>query len=526
MLKKIYSFCDGNDISLCVGIVSVYSLQGASSSVLQTISGSLLAAFDPSEVITLSSLQSCVDAFSAVGELANSGYLATLPTSTITTIASTISNFVLKAATVSDSTLNSLGDPNFVNTVVDQFVSGVLQVIVNGEPPTRLITDYFQALISRADISTLAGLDLSPPKTTIQSSYASSSPVIKLTSAGIAAAGFTSQYAKFAMIAFTLNPNPTSTSSNTPLVKFLSFSSSSRNLAASFRRSKVSFTPAFYVTIPFSTVQNFNFSQDITLSSYNKLNRKYQLPVCMIYNPSLGQSLPCGTCNISVYNNYNVTFGCQDISLVFSSSTSRRLPEDSLGLVGEVDAGNRELISDDSVSSDSSGGNQFSAMIDVYVAPTSSPTSFPTGALLLPRIVNINAYGFSRTAIRASVSLSAKVVSTSGFLYCIASLNSTMNSLTFLRTYGVATSFKNMSQTLLVQMSNLNPSQTYFVYCGITTSKGYASSSRKIMANRVTAKTLCCRIVSFTTTPSFVYGDLSRYNSLIFNHALVSYTCM
>jgi hypothetical protein len=107
-----------------VGIVSIYSLQGASPSVLQTISGSLLSAFEPSEVTSISTLQNCVDAFSAVGELASLGYLSSLPSSTITTLADTVSAFVEKSSVLSYSSLNSLSDSNFVDTVVSQIVSG------------------------------------------------------------------------------------------------------------------------------------------------------------------------------------------------------------------------------------------------------------------------------------------------------------------------------------------------------------------------------------------------------------------
>jgi hypothetical protein len=381
-----------------------------------------------------------------------------------------------------------------------------MQVIINGEPSVQLSSDNFQAIVSRTVVTDLANSVIAPPLTELQQAYSSSIPTVKLTSSGVNAAGFQSQYAKYALISYAQNPNPSSSSIKTSVLKFLSFSgsSSSRRLTSSYRNSPLQLNPSFYVSLPFSSTQNFNFSMDINSPSFNKLNPNFVLPECTIYSNSIGDYVPCGLCNISSYNNYNVTFGCSDVSLLFDSSSSRRLHEDGEESI-DYFSEDRDLAS----TSLSSYGNQFASIVDIYIAPTSSPTGVPTSTLLLPQILNVNAYGFSRKEIRASVSLTAKFVFTTGFLYCTATRASSVT-LAYLQTYGVVTSFKNMSQTIGVKLSNLDPSQTYNVFCGITTTKGYASSLAKVLATKVSAKTLCCREVSFSSTPSFVYGDLSR----------------
>lgn len=482
---------DALRLSLCDGISSVYSSQGASASLLQTLAGSLQSSFQPDEVVSSSALSSCNSALSIVTSIASQGFLTSVPTSTLTVITSTISSFIAKAAAESSSSSTTVASDTstYVKTAIKQFTTGLVSTIADGDAAIELVSDNFQINVQRALVSTLSKSYLTAPQTVSEKAYSAQSPRVKMLPSGISACEFESLYAPISMAKFLKNPNPASQNLKTPTLIMNTFTttSSSRRLTSSATTIKLSPDPLFYVVLPFSIVQDFNFSLDITSSSFNRLNPHYELPACTIYNGN--EYVPCTGCNISSFTNYNVTYGCYDISLICGSTIS---------------SSSRRLSSVQSI------GTEFGTILDLYRPPTSSPTSFPTSILLLPHVEKISLKSF-KTSIIAAVSLKSAQMQTSGYVLCLATTNASMNSYAFIKSYGVIKTFANMSSPTVVTLTGLIPSTTYYVFCALNTVYGYKSSSSKIAATKTSVKTLCCREIAFTSTPAFVYGDLSVY---------------
>lgn len=195
---------------------------------------------------------------------------------------------------------------------------------------------------------------------------------------------FGGAYGKFAVAKYSKNPNANSEDVKSSVLKFTTVSSSSssssssvddggsssasifdRELAATSRNTVIrDFTPAFYVVLGFSSTQDFNFTEDISAPGFvPKYN--FTIPSCSIYDSKLKENIPCGTCNISSYNNYNVTFGCKDISVLCKVvSSGRRLfsPTESNYFESIV---SRRLADDDGSSEGNVGGAQFGALLQV-----------------------------------------------------------------------------------------------------------------------------------------------------------------
>lgn len=152
-----------------------------------------------------------------------------------------------------------------------------------------------------------------------------------------------------------------------------------RDLKASFRNTIIrDFTPAFYVTLGFASEQDFNFIQDIQAPGFVSRSN-FTVPSCSLYDPTLKANIPCGTCNISSYNNFNVTFGCKDISVIcqIAGGSSRRLFSETEEMYFDAVA-TRKLGSsaDDGVTDDGQGsssegnlsGAQFGALLKVILS--------------------------------------------------------------------------------------------------------------------------------------------------------------
>jgi hypothetical protein len=105
--------------------------------------------------------------------------------------------------------------------------------------------------------------------------------------------------------------------------------------------------PAYYISLQFSTVQDFNFSVNTTSPKSN-----FTLPACTVYNGVIYTD--CKGCNISSYTNYNVTYSCFDISQLCPSSVSirRHLDEES----STISSLSRSLQTADAQSSDTTYG--------------------------------------------------------------------------------------------------------------------------------------------------------------------------
>jgi hypothetical protein len=85
------------------------------------------------------------------------------------------------------------------------------------------------------------------------------------------------------------------------------------------------------LTLQFSQDQSFNFSADWSSNPLLVYPDNTTLPQCAIYDESSSDFFSCKGCNITSYTNYNVTFGCSDMTLLCDGllSNNRRLLDHS-----------------------------------------------------------------------------------------------------------------------------------------------------------------------------------------------------
>ena len=60
-------------------------------------------------------------------------------------------------------------------------------------------------------------------------------------------------------------------------------------------------------------------------------------------------------------------------------------------------------------------------------------------------------------------------------------------------------------------ISDLDALQKYAIYCYAETSSGSGNSLKAVIATKVSATTACCKSITFTNAPPFVYSNVSRY---------------
>jgi hypothetical protein len=373
--------------SLCAAITNIFSKQGPSAATLQVLSSSLQTAFQSDEVLTEDGINACVGALDIVAKLASSGYLQSLPLSTVNVLTQTLSAFVAKASAISSSL-----DTSFVTSALEAISSGVLETLVDGEAAQELISDNVQTSLQKARLSDIFDSSLSPPQTLAETSYGSLNPMVIFTDSGLSACQAYGGYLRIAIAKYSKNPNANSTSIKTPVLKFDTFASSSSSLSSSFssasedqdytisslvsRSQPFDFTPVFFIVLQYSTSQNFSFDTDIFSASY-KPSKNTTLPECSIFNGV--ENVPCSGCNISAYTNFNVTFACHDISLLCDSSVDRRLfssPVENTYFTAMKQL--RVLKSDDADdggTDNSVHGSQFGAIFAALVAELASVLS-------------------------------------------------------------------------------------------------------------------------------------------------------
>jgi hypothetical protein len=73
----------------------------------------------------------------------------------------------------------------------------------------------------------------------------------------------------------------------------------------------------YYMTLPFTAVQDFAVNRTNTTESWN-----VTIPECYTYSETALMYEPCSGCSLSTYDNESVTFVCTDISQVCSSTNS------------------------------------------------------------------------------------------------------------------------------------------------------------------------------------------------------------
>ena len=197
-----------------------------------------------------------------------------------------------------------------------------------GEAPADFITRNIRFSVSSAVITTMSLSEFGPVSTS-SALYGSTQSKIALGPSGLNACAFTGGYAQVSVLEWLNNPYTDSASVKSPLLRLsMSALKTSAISAATTRKDSATVhlpgVPVYSVTLQFSGVQNFNFSASMKYSSegLSKSRWNFTLPACKMFN---GVSyVPCKGCNISSYTNYNVTYGCFDITQLCPSTNVKR----------------------------------------------------------------------------------------------------------------------------------------------------------------------------------------------------------
>lgn len=168
-----------------------------------------------------------------------------------------------------------------------------------------------------------------------------------------------------------------------------------------------------------------------------------------------------------------------------------------------------------------------------------TPT-IPYVVVLFPRVSSIVVLETRRTNISFSVMLT-KVPSVAGnvaagTLYCIGlgetltpSSIGSVKSASFDKSSSVGTSiaidgFSSYSSPSIVQLTGLTALQTYAIFCYAETIGGKGTNLTDIISVKAKAKTLCCKDITLTNAPVYVFGDFNKYSSSNPTSYLFKYT--
>ena len=230
----------------------------------------------------------------------------------------------------------SLHSIRFHFTQVASLVSGVQRGLALGEAPVTLVTPNLQVMIASALVSETGNSILTTPPTEKQTAYESIQPKITLGPQGLSACASSpwSNYAEYSLVQWGVNPYATLVPIQSTLLRFSSVNPAytppsamtQRNVQKKTVAFSVNAIPAYTIALQFSTLQQFNFTAAMDYSAKSRSTPNFTLPACTQYDGT--QYVPCKSCKISSYTNYNVTYSCYDIEqLCPSTSTQRRLSD-------------------------------------------------------------------------------------------------------------------------------------------------------------------------------------------------------
>jgi len=304
---------------MCQALYDTSQKQDKSSALLDSLVGTLLSSFNPTEVITESSKASCRVALSAMATIGASGYLKGAKPATVTFLTTTVSSFISPP---------SGGDSAATGTAtasVGNLLKGVTQTTVSGQAPVPLISPNVRVAVNNAQQSSLAGAGLAPPATAAEAAYGAPQPKVGLPSSGFGQCGLPvgANYAKLSTMQWGSNPYADSAAIKSPILRFsngkvkapktsLLTPTGRRGLKLTSRVVNLLATPVYYITLQYSARQNMNFSQDLTKKPKRGSKSNFSLPKCQINTGT--EYIDCHKCNVSSYTNTNVTYGCFDIT--------------------------------------------------------------------------------------------------------------------------------------------------------------------------------------------------------------------
>ncbi|RYH22921.1 hypothetical protein EON65_18580, partial [archaeon] len=347
---------DSNRGLMCSGLNSLSSIGDDSSSLLESLSGSLSAAYSASEVSSSSATNTCRDSLGIISNLAQQGFVSSASTAdsnTQTYLFRSVSAFVEPAT--NDSTGGKV-----VSDSLSGITEGLMMSMTIGQTPIELVADNLQITL-RNDLSIdLENSTLSPPATSAESQYGVLPLTLGFAGSTASVCAGDNKYVSLSIMKWGTNPYANSTDVLSPVLRLSTggtTSSGTRSRVKSRNRRRILMptgyveetdtndvaldapqSPAFdlmdvndtdttvnfgyFITLQFGSPQNFNFSISPEEAA-NLPPTNFTFPDCTFQDGE--QYRPCTGCNVSSYTNYNVTYICTDVSQICSQSSSASL---------------------------------------------------------------------------------------------------------------------------------------------------------------------------------------------------------
>ncbi len=295
--------------TLCGAVSIVSNSSDASNELFGILVTSLKAAYSSSEVIAFESTHNCIESLENVASLINEGYIGT-DSSLYTAYTSIVSSFV---ASSSFNTSMIGGITDSTSTLID----GVLNEMVAGQNSIDVVTSNMRISVTKQLGSDVANSTLSPPLTAAESQFGSAVSSIDFNGDNIAACAGDDGYVGMGIMLWGRNPyNDTIGSYNgsleSQLLQISATNGARRRLSATGSTS--SGTPAYFINMPFTSVQNLG----------DETPDNVTIPDCMYYDSTLQAYTSCDSCVVSTYTNSNVTFSCYSVEDLCSGSPARR----------------------------------------------------------------------------------------------------------------------------------------------------------------------------------------------------------
>ena len=312
---------------MCSALTHVISVSQKSPQLFDSIAGSLLSAYVDTEISGTSELLKCSSVLRFLGTLAPRGFMkGTLP-ATQQIYAEISSQFV--GTRVSPSSVGAYQFADDVGTAVTGMTEGIMRGMSKGQLPVSIVTRNIRTTIVNQLVSSLSNAHFSPPPTAAERNYGMLQPKLLIAADGVSSCSADGLYAQVSTLQFGTNPHRSSEAIKSPLLQFTSSMNMKTLLNAKSSSSSSSLggnadVEAYYVILQYLSEQKLDLS--IQAGPYSR-NSNVTIPICTLYDATIGKYVNCGDCSISSYTNYNVTFACYNIkNLCPSPSTiGRRL---------------------------------------------------------------------------------------------------------------------------------------------------------------------------------------------------------
>jgi hypothetical protein len=144
--------------------------------------------------------------------------------------------------------------------------------------------------------------------------------------------------------------------------------------------------------------------------------------------------------------------------------------------------------------------------------PSAVPTTASPTAASYSVVPELYFWAFGNST-NITVQTTKMVASTdsSGTIYCNA-FSSIISDPNTLKLSPFFAAFSSVHENITLTMTELAAFSKWHVYCAVVTKYNYVSSLEDVLSHAVTVNTTCCYSIQYTSSPSAVYGDTSKYS--------------